>query len=127
MGFWIFMMIMELLIPLIMIIFGKYFSKQAPKEINYLFGYRTSMSMKNKDTWEFAHKYCGKLWLKIGSIMFVVSFIIMFFVIGKSEQVIGTWGGTLIVAQMVVLVASIFPTERALRKNFDKYGNRKNV
>ncbi|EGT0013918.1 SdpI family protein [Clostridium perfringens] len=127
MGFWIFMMVMELLIPLIMIIFGKYFSKKAPKEINYLFGYRTSMSMKNKDTWEFAHKYCGRLWLRIGWIMFAISFIIMLFVLGKGEQVIETWGLILIVVQMVVLVASIFPTERALRKNFDKYGNRKNV
>ncbi|EJT6473745.1 TPA: SdpI family protein [Clostridium perfringens] len=127
MGFWIFMMVMELLIPLIMIIFGKQFSKKAPKEINYFYGYRTSMSMKNKDTWEFAHKYCGRLWLKIGWIMFVVSFIIMLFVFGKSEQVIGTWGGALCMVQMVVLVASIFPTERALRKNFDKYGNRRNV
>ena len=35
--------------------------KKAPKEINSVFGYRTSMSMKNKDTWEFAHKYCGKV------------------------------------------------------------------
>lgn len=127
MGFWIFMIVMELLIPLIMIIFGKQFSKKAPKEINYLFGYRTSMSMKNKDTWEFAHKYCGRLWLKIGWIMFVVSFIIMLFVLGKGEQAIGTWGGALCMIQCVVLVASIFPTERALRKNFDKYGNRRNA
>ena len=59
--------------------------------------------------------------------MFVVSFIIMLFVFGKSEQVIGNWGGALCMVQMGVLVASIFPTERALRKNFDKYGNRKNV
>ncbi|MBO3365355.1 SdpI family protein [Clostridium perfringens] len=127
MGFWIFMMVMELLIPLIMIILGKQFSKKAPKEINYLFGYRTSMFMKNKDTWEFAHKYCGRLWLKIGYIMFVVSFIIMLFVLGKGEQSIGTLGGALCMIQRVVLVASIFPTERALRKNFDKYGNRRNV
>ncbi|MBO3381690.1 SdpI family protein [Clostridium perfringens] len=127
MGFWIFMMVMELLIPLIMIILGKQFSKKAPKEINYLFGYRTSMFMKNKDTWEFAHKYCGRLWLKIGYIMFVVSFIIMLFVLGKGEQSIGTLGGALCMIQCVVLVASIFPTERALRKNFDKYGNRRNV
>lgn len=35
MGFWIFMMVMELLILLIMIILGKQFSKKAPKEINY--------------------------------------------------------------------------------------------
>ena len=59
MGFWIFMLIMDLLLPFTMIGFGRYFMKKAPKEINSVFGYRTSMSMKNKDTWEFAHKYCG--------------------------------------------------------------------
>ena len=61
MGFWIFMLIMDLLLPFTMIGFGRYFMKKAPKEINSVFGYRTSMSMKNKDTWEFAHKYCGDL------------------------------------------------------------------
>ena len=59
MGFWIFMLIMDLLLPFTMIGFGRYFMKKAPKEINSVFGYRTSMSMKNKDTWKFAHKYCG--------------------------------------------------------------------
>ena len=55
MGFWIFMLITDLLIPVIMTVFGWYFIKQAPKNINYLFGYRTEMSMKNEDTWKFAH------------------------------------------------------------------------
>ena len=55
------MLIMDLLLPFTMIGFGRYFMKKAPKEINSVFGYRTSMSMKNKDTWEFAHKYCGKV------------------------------------------------------------------
>ena len=32
--------------------FWKIFMKKAPKEINSVFGYRTSMSMKNKDTWD---------------------------------------------------------------------------
>ena len=50
------------LLPFTMIGFGRYFMKKAPKEINSVFGYRTSMSMKNKDTWEFSHKYCGKVW-----------------------------------------------------------------
>ena len=61
MGFWIFMLIMVLLIPLMMIGFGRLFLKKAPGTINAAFGYRTSMSMKNKDTWEFAHRYCGRL------------------------------------------------------------------
>ncbi|HHD2753898.1 TPA: SdpI family protein [Clostridium perfringens] len=126
MGFWIFMMVMDLLIPLTMIGFGKYFSERVPKEINEGFGYRTSMSMKNKDTWEFAHHYCGKLWLVIGYIILVISVMTMFFVIGKGKNVIGILGGILCGVQLVFLIGSIFPTERALKKNFDEYGNRKN-
>ena len=52
MGFWIFMCVTVLLIPFLMISFGGLFSRSAPKEINSAFGYRTSMSMKNADTWE---------------------------------------------------------------------------
>ena len=56
MGFWIFMLIMDLLIPFTMIGFGKMFLKKAPDQINYVFGYRTSMSMKNQDTWVIAER-----------------------------------------------------------------------
>lgn len=125
MGFWIFMMVIDLLIPITMVGFGKYFSKSAPKEINEVFGYRTSMSMKTKDTWEFAHHYCGRLWLKIGCIILVLSVIVMLFVIGKDESVVGIFGGILCGIQLVFLIGSIFPTERALKSNFDEHGNRK--
>ena len=60
MGFWCFMLAMDLIIPLSMIFLGKYFSKRAPKEINMLFGYRTTRSTKNQDTWQFAHRYLRK-------------------------------------------------------------------
>lgn len=125
MGFWIFMMITNLLIPLTMVGFGKYFIKNTPKEINMIFGYRTTMSMKNKDTWEFAHNYCGKQWLKLGYILLVASAIAMFVVIGKDENVIGSFGGIVCGVQMVFLIGTIFTTEKALRKTFDKNGNKK--
>lgn len=51
MGFWFFMLIMDVWIPITMIGFGKYFVRKAPKEINAVFGYRTNMSMKNSETW----------------------------------------------------------------------------
>ena len=35
MGFWIFMLLMDLLIPLTMIGFGRYFMKNTPKELNH--------------------------------------------------------------------------------------------
>ena len=83
MGFWFFMLFMNLLIPFTMIGFGKYFMKSAPGNINIVFGYRTSMSMKNQDTWEFAHEYCGKLWFKWGKITLILTVIAMLFLLGK--------------------------------------------
>ena len=124
MGFWIFMLIMNLLIPATMIGFGKYFMKSAPGNINIVFGYRTAMSMKNQDTWEFAHTYCGKLWYKWGMILLVITVIAMLFLLGKSADTIGYWGGTICMIQLVPLIGVIGPTESALRRTFDKNGNR---
>ena len=125
MAFWIFMTVMCLLFPVIMIVTGRSFLKAAPKEINFLYGYRTTMSMKNRDTWEFAHRYCGRLWVIIGAIMLPVSIIPMLFVIGKSDDIIGTVGSIVCMVGVAVIIASIFPTEIALKKNFDKDGKRK--
>ena len=126
MGFWIFMLVMDLLFPVIMIVMGRYFMKTSPKEINYIFGYRTNMSMKNKDTWDFAHKYFGKRWFRLGWLLIPISVIPMLFVIGKGEDIIGTVGMVVMVIDLILLIAPIFPTERALKKIFDKDGNKRN-
>ena len=125
MGFWIFMLLMDLLIPLTMVVFGKMFMTKSPKNINVVFGYRTTMSMKNKDTWEFAHKYCGKLWLKCGLVLLPLSIVPLIFTFNKGTDIIGTVGGIVCTVQLVPLIGSIFPTEAALKRIFDKNGNRR--
>lgn len=125
MGTWIIMLISYLIIPLTMIGFGRYFIKTAPKEINDFFGYRTTMSMKNKDTWEFAHHYCGKLWVMIGWFLLILTIIAMLFVIGYNKYFLGNFGLILCSIQVFFLIGPIIPTEIALKKNFDKNGNRK--
>ncbi|MBE5987949.1 SdpI/YhfL family protein [Lacrimispora xylanisolvens] len=124
MGFWIFMTAMNLVLPFIMIVIGYIFLKNPPKEINHLVGYRTTMSMKNKDTWEFAHHHCGKNWKIIGLSMLIPSALVMLFFIGKDINTIGEFGSVVMGVQTVILLASLIPTEIALRKNFDKDGNR---
>ena len=61
MGFWIYMLLMALLIPALMILFGRLFLNNAPRNINFAFGYRTRRSMMNMETWRFAHAYIGRL------------------------------------------------------------------
>lgn len=116
---------MVLLIPLIMVLFGRYFIKRAPKNINYLFGYRTNLSMKNEDTWKFAHKYIGNIWYKWGLVLLPISVLVLVFVIGKDEDTIGSLGAIITVVQLIPILASIVLTEKALKENFDAEGNRK--
>ena len=126
MGFWIFMMIMNLLIPFMMIGFGKYFMKSAPGSINIVFGYRTSMSMKNQDTWKFAHQYVGKLWWKLGLLILIPTILIHIPFYGKSDDTVGVLCGIICTIQVIVLCLSIIPVENALKKTFHDDGTRKN-
>ena len=81
MGFWIYMLVMDLLIPGTMI-------------------------------------GCG--------LMLPVSILSMVFLaFGRSVDTVGTVGGVIVGMQCAVMVLSIFPTERALKRNFDDYGRRK--
>lgn len=124
MGFWIWMFIVAILCPTIMTVAGLYFRKTSPKKINHFFGYRTARSMKNKETWEFAHKYIGNLWSVLGLALIFPSAVPMFFLIDKSEELISVFSLIICFVGMAVIIASIISTEKALKKNFDKSGNR---
>ena len=123
--FWLFMLIMNLLIPFTMIGFGRYFIKQSPKNINMVFGYRTSRSMKNMETWIYAHKCIGKIWYRWGLALIPVSFLAMILVYNKDINTIGVFGAVLTLIQCAVLVLTIIPAERALKKEFDEYGRKR--
>lgn len=125
MGFWIFMLICNLIVPIIMIMIGYWFVKCPPKTINNVYGYRTTMSRKNQETWDFAHNYCGRVWIKAGWCLLVASVLITLPTIGSSDETVGWVGGIFELIQCIILIGSIFPVERALKKNFDKNGNRK--
>ncbi len=125
--FWLFTLATDLLIPLLMIGFGRMFWKKAPREINSTFGYRTTMSMKNQDTWQFAHRYCGRLWYWLGLVMLPLTAVPMLLVFDEGIGTVGWVGAAVCFAQVVPMVGAIVPTEMALRRTFDKNGRRKTV
>lgn len=125
MWFFITMFICNLLMPLIMLIGGYFMYKYPPKEINGLFGYRTKMSKLNKETWTFAHDYCGRLWIKLGLIILIPTILAQIPFVNAGENTIGIL--TLIIEsiQLCVLIGSIFPVEKALKRTFDEKGIRR--
>ena len=122
MAFWVYMLVMTLLIPLILEGAGFLLEKYPPKSINWAYGYRTRRSCKNKETWAFAQVYCGRLWQRMGWPLFLCTLVIMLFLRGQGEAVTGTVGAALVGIQIGFMLLSIVFTERALKKNFDGNG-----
>ena len=125
MWFWWFMFISDLLIPLVMIVGGMLMWKHTPKKINGIYGYRTSRSMKNLDTWTFAHRYIGRLWWVIGWIILAHTVLANLPFVGKSDDAISVVSTVVLIVQMLILVATVIPTERALKRAFDENGVRR--
>ena len=97
---------------------------KAPKSINSLYGYRTARSMKNQQTWDFAHQVCGKLWFRGGAVMLPLSLLAMLPALGRDVEAVGIWCIPVVGVQLVVMIGTIFPVEKALKRKFDKYGRR---
>lgn len=125
MEIWISVSVSVLLIPIIILIIGFWFSKKPPENINHLLGYRTARSMKNEQTWAFAQKYTGKVFKFSGIIILVLSIILMLLVLGKDENVVANCGTVICVLQVVMILVSIIPVECALKKNFNDDGTKK--
>lgn len=126
MWFWWFMFFSNILIPILLIVAGRMMWKHCPKDINSILGYRTTRSMKNMDTWKFAHDYCGRIWWKAGWILLILSILVQIPFYRSSDDMIGIVGTVICTVQCIILIASIFPTEHALKKTFTKDGVRKN-
>ncbi|MBQ3973944.1 MAG: SdpI family protein [Lachnospiraceae bacterium] len=120
-----FNLIMTMLIPLIMVVCGWLFMHGIPKDRNSLFGYRTAMSVKNDDTWRFAHEYCGRLWLIIGLVLFAVTTVFMVLSMNMDPERVAFISGILMMIYVVPLLATVAATESAMKKTFDTRGKRK--
>ena len=123
--FWWFILISDILIPITMVIAGRILHTNPPKSINVLAGYRTARSMKNMDTWVFANTHCGRVWQKIGLVMLLPTTLAHIPFYKGDDDIIGTISLVIITVQLVVMIASVLLTEKALKATFDDEGNRK--
>ena len=122
---WVFMLAMNLLIPATMVGVGRLFRTSPPRKINKGFGYRSNRSMKNQDTWDFAQRYMGKVWWKWGWALFPLGvFGQALTLLCPTVESMCSWSIVPTMVETAIMVASVFPVERALKRTFDKDGNR---
>ena len=70
-------------------------------------------------------EHCGKAWYTCGVVTLPLTIILMLLVINKNINCVSIAGLIFLGVQLILLIGSIFPTEIALRKTFDKNGERR--
>jgi hypothetical protein len=84
-----------------------------PKEVNYLYGYRTKASMKNQQVWDFSQKYSTGKMFQLALFLLAFSFLNLF--ISINQELAAFLGiGFMIVGCIYMIVT----TEKAIKKNF---------
>jgi len=107
-------------IGMMLFIVGLLFIMFPPKNINSFYGYRTTNSRRNLDTWKVANSYSAILMSIEGLILAVIGLLTTFFNDNKAIET--ALGVGLMFSSFIILVVA---TEKHLNKLFDEDGNRK--
>lgn len=113
-----FLYVLNLLIPAVMAAAGYFMHHHPPKNINPIIGYRTTRSMRSMDAWLFANIKCGVLWERTGLIALGVCALLQIPFLFSSVQTLSVVSIILMHVQLVLLLTSFLPVERALKKEF---------
>ena len=88
------------------------------KNSNWVYGYRTRLSMKNQDTWEVSQKIGGFSMIVFGIIFLIITLVLELFLENLFDEV-------LVIILLIGSVLMLIFDEMYLRKIFNRDGSRK--
>ena len=93
---------------------GLFLFKFPPKNINFLYGYRTKSSMKSQVRWDFAQIHSSKEMMKWGVFLTILGLIGSILNLSKSHNLILG-----LVFLIISTISLIIQTEKAIKNKFD--------
>lgn len=112
---WLGLLAVNLIMPVLLIIFGILFKNEPPREINKTFGYRTKLSMKNQKNWDLAQKMLGKIWFKLGIFLLIVSgggMLLLLIFLPKMQEPLSY---AITAGQLIVVCVSFLRIQKVLK------------
>ena len=110
------MLLGNILIGPLLLVLAIIFKLFPPKNRNWLYGYRTTRSMKSQEAWDASNRYAMQLMLWVAIVTSVVQGG-MYVLINPKTALLG---GTVVMCLLLVAIIPI--TEKYLKDNFDKNG-----
>ena len=122
MGFLIFALCCNLIIPLIMISGGWFMWKHTAERGDGAYGYRSKRSMQSEETWLYANRFCGKLWFRVGLLLVFPAVFSLYPYWGNPQmraEIISYIMVFMELLQVILLVTTLMMTENRLRRKFE--------
>lgn len=112
--------LLHLLLGPLMLVISIIYVFFPPMKVNMIYGHRTSLSMKNQDTWVEANKRSALMMLLVSALTIIVQLIGIVFKVNQETTFL--YVTIFLVAGLII---GLLIVEKQLRSIFDKDGNRK--
>lgn len=113
--------IINFVIPIGLIIYGYLYKYQASKKVSKFFGYKTARTQLSQDTWEYANKKVGDIWIKSGAIY--TAFVGVFLLVFPSQRV--KLSLVVVLVGLLVALSPFSAVEKELKEKFNDKGEPK--
>lgn len=112
------LLVVDVVLAFVMIIGGAILHYQAPLDDSRSLGIKTKRALASAETWEFANRKCGRLWMFGGAVLLILPPLAgpVWFLVGAAAGTIAAAG--ILLLNIGLLVGSLIATETALKRKF---------
>ena len=111
--------------PILILLFGLAYLLLAPKEANYIFGYRCVFGMGSVEAWQFTQRFAGITWAALGGILTIAMLIATRnFAHQDALEMLSVAARCVLWEAMVLLAASLI-IRIVVAAIFDRHGERR--
>lgn len=110
--------VINFVLPIGLIIYGFLYKHVAYKKIGIILGYKTAAAKMSQDTWEYANKRVGDMWMKYG--VYYTIFVGLFLLISKSAR--EKLSIVVFAVGLFIILYTFSLVDKELKEKFDEKG-----
>lgn len=109
--------IISLVMPVAMLVVGIMWKVHPPKREGGVLAYRTALTQSSQEAWDFAHKHCARLWVRLGVLLTVGASVAMYLLRDKDYASFLPW---VLAVEATLFCVSAFLVDALVKQKFEE-------
>ena len=113
--------VINFILPIGLMIYGALYKFKALKKTSVFLGYKTTRTLLSQETWEYANKRVGNIWINLGALYTVFVGLYLFLVPSAREKL----SVVVFAVGLAIVLYTFFTVDKELDEKFDEEGKAK--